>query len=102
MEDDPIRLDLPKSWSAAQRRALLAWAELVGTGAAAAVPATRNTSLTAAYSVIADLVDQGWRLSVNPTHLDVVPPPVNPEPAAERDRVRAQELLKRDEQLRRD
>lgn len=102
---ESLRLDLPAGWSPSQRERLLQW---VGEtrrhdeGLVEVPPALRNTSVKAAYSVIADLFNQGWELSCGSSEVFVRPPDVNGDPVAERQRVRNQELLKRDEQLRRD
>lgn len=102
MDHDPLLLALPKAWSSSHRRNFVAWAErAAAAGAAPALPTTSNASLAAAYSVLADLVGQGWTVSVGATGVEVVPPVISTEPEVERDRVRAQELLKRDEQLAR-
>jgi len=103
MNNDPLHLELPKTWSTAQRHGFLTWAEHVAADeASAGLPTTSNTSVAAAYSVVADLVRQGWRVRIGSKGLEVVPATVSPEPAVERNRVRAQELLKRDEQLSRE
>ena len=103
MKDVPLHLDLPKAWSADQRRGFLEWAERAATDVGPGrVPNTSNSSLAAAYAVIADLASQGWRLTVDATGLSVAPALVNEDVAVERDRVRTQELLKRDEQLGRE
>jgi hypothetical protein len=103
MNDAPLHLDLPKTWSAVQRRGFLGWAERAANGdGPGPVPKTANSSLAAAYAVVADLASQGWRLTVDGTGLSVAPALVNEDVVVERDRVRAQELLKRDEQLGRE
>lgn len=59
-----------------------------------------HPALAAATSVLADLVDQGWDIRVDPSHRVAVRPPREAaDPAREKARVRKQELLKRDEQL---
>lgn len=77
-------------------------AALKENGLAEAPPSLPSASLEAAFSVVADLVNQGWELTCEATEIVVRPPVVNGDPTAERDRVRKQELLKRDEQLRRE
>lgn len=49
----------------------------------------------AAYAVIADLLDQGWRMLVAKDCIDVTPPSVRSSAEAEKQRVRSQELIKR-------
>jgi len=59
-----------------------------------------DVSLSAAVHVINDLAAQGWLIAVDPPGIVVVTPPeAEVDPAAEKARVRRQELLKRDEQL---
>lgn len=56
--------------------------------------------LQAAVRVLSDLVRQRWRVRVRRHCVEVCPSPeVRSDPLAEKDRVRRQELLKRDEQL---
>ncbi len=58
--------------------------------------------LLAAGMVITDLVVQGWQLRVRHKEIEVRPPvEVDSDSAAEKTRVRRQELVKRDAQLRR-
>lgn len=104
-EDRPtIHLGLPEGWTPTQRRRFPEWVRisLTDNGLAEAPPSRPSARLEAAYSVVADLVNQGWELTCETTEIVVRPPVVNGDPTAERDRVRKQELLKRDEQLRRE
>lgn len=56
--------------------------------------------LTAAARVLYDLARQRWRVRVRGRDIEVCPPrEVRADPRAEKERVRRQELLKRDEQL---
>lgn len=99
-----IRLAPPAGWTVAQRDHFLAWVRKANDNADGLVkPPTslRAASTKAAYSVVADLINQGWDLSCEPTEVLVQAPIVNGDPDAERERVRKQELLKRDEHLRR-
>lgn len=57
--------------------------------------------LLAAGLVITDLAAQGWELRVRRGRVEVRPPAVNGDRTAEKARVRSQELVKRDAQLRR-
>src|SRR5690606_4837500 len=54
----------------------------------------------AASYVLADLTAQGWQVCVSADEVRVRPPDAEPDAEVEKDRVRRQELLKRDEQLR--
>ena len=66
------------------------------------VPSLRTstcTAMDAALGVLADLAGQGWQLRVEAKSLFVSPPTAEADPVAEKQRVRSQELLKRDEQL---
>jgi len=57
--------------------------------------------LDAVARVIVDLVSQGWSVSVKRGVVSVVPPAeIMEDPQREKERIRRQELLKRDEQLR--
>jgi hypothetical protein len=61
---------------------------------------TTGAGVVAASAVVNDLVAQGWTLTVEDRAVSVEPPTANADPEAERARVRTQELLKRNEQLR--
>jgi hypothetical protein len=71
------------------------------TDAAPLWPASDRQMLVAAGLVVADLVDQGWgvRLRKDVVHVRQ-PAQIDADPMAEKARVRQQETLKRDEQLR--
>jgi len=58
-----------------------------------------STALEAALNVLGDLADQGWGVRVDEKRLFVEPPSAEDDPLAEKERVRRQELIKRDEQL---
>jgi len=59
-----------------------------------------RTTLTAAARVLCDLLRQGWDSRVRNGSVEVFPPPAEgTEVLKEKDRVRRQELIKRDEQL---
>jgi hypothetical protein len=103
-EPAAIHLAPPAGWTAAQRDQFLAWVRKSSDdsdGLVEAPTSLRAASTKAAYSVVADLINQGWDLSCGPTEVLVRAPIVNGDPDAERERVRKQELLKRDEHLRR-
>lgn len=103
-EPAAIHLAPPAGWTAAQRDQFLAWVRESSDdsdGLVEAPTSLRSASTKAAYSVVADLINQGWDLSCGPTEVLVRAPIVNGDPDAERERVRKQELLKRDEHLRR-
>ena len=103
-EPAAIHLAPPAGWTAAQRDQFLAWVRESSDDSDSLVEAPttlRSASTKAAYSVVADLINQGWDLSCGPTEVLVRAPIVNGDPDAERERVRKQELLKRDEHLRR-
>jgi hypothetical protein len=103
-EPAAIHLAPPAGWTAAQRDQFLAWVRASSDGSDSLVEAPtslRAASTKAAYSVVADLINQGWDLSCRPNEVLVRAPVVNGDPDAERERVRKQELLKRDEHLRR-
>jgi hypothetical protein len=108
--DASILLPIPKGWSAKSRRVFIASAralavngnspasELVAPQADALAQA--ELGLAAALQIVNDLVHQGWSLDVDPAGVVIVTPPdAETDPAAEKHRVRRQELLKRDEQL---
>lgn len=103
-EPAAIRLAPPAGWTVSQKDHFLAWVREASDDADGLVKAPtslRAASTKAAYSIVADLINQGWDLSCEPTEVLVRAPIVNGDPDAERERVRKQELLKRDEHLRR-
>jgi hypothetical protein len=57
-------------------------------------------ALLAAGLVMTDLATQGWRVRVRSERVEVRPPDPGTDPLAEKARVRRQELVKRDAQLR--
>jgi hypothetical protein len=64
-------------------------------------PAKDRQILIAAGRVLTDLVEQGWSLRVRSGVVSVRPPAeIQADPLAEKERIRQQELVKRDEQLR--
>jgi hypothetical protein len=90
-----------KDWEALLRLARrLARNPALATSVKAALTPEDNPRLVAAVLVLADLVMQGWVLRVTKKHsLEVAVPPRGVDASTEKARVRAQELLKRDEQL---
>ncbi len=63
-------------------------------------PTADRSHITAAIYVLTDLALQRWRVRVYGGHVEVrLPDELRSDPAAEKARVRQQELLKRDEQL---
>ena len=92
----PIPLDAPR----ATQSAFLAAASTLAQSASSHMrPSVGDTALDAALSVLVDLVAQGWHLRVDGESLSVRAPDAESDPVAEKERVRDQELLKRDEQL---
>ena len=65
-----------------------------------AVPLSADAATRAAISILADLVVQGWALAASRGGVWVRPPAVESDATNEKERVRRQELWKRDEQLR--
>ncbi len=100
MSDTWHSLPIPSDASRTTQRAFLDAASALGHSASIATrPSVGDTALDAALSVLVDLVAQGWRLRVDGEGLSVLAPDVESDPVAEKERVRDQELLKRDEQL---
>jgi hypothetical protein len=108
MTTTPVVLPLPPRWSRTTRGTFLEFAQALsvaptGNGAYPELPdppATRSPAVTAAAHVLRDLVSQGWAISVdNQATVSATPPDTERDPASEKERVRRQELLKRDEQL---
>ena len=56
--------------------------------------------LAAAAHTVIDLVDQGWTVQVDKYGPLLSPPPIHPERETEKARIRRQEHLRRDAQLR--
>lgn len=105
-----IVLPLPADWTPAERRAFVGLARALGlrtkAGLEAQAAARRlchkpdRPALAAASRVLDDLVLQGWAVRLTDTEaVEVRAPQESGDPAAEKERVRRQELLKRDEQL---
>lgn len=100
-------LPWPPGWRTAQRRAFTALAgalaqadDLSTKDAVEACLARENASLVAAAHVLVDLADQGWAVTTDDSgKVSVAPPIGSADPIAEKQRVRRQELIKRDEQL---
>ena len=99
MSDIWYSLPAPAILSPIQRDEFLSAAGSLEGRAAPSSKASRCTAINAALGVLADLASQGWQLRVEADGLFVCPPTAEADPAAEKQRVRSQELLKRDEQL---
>ena len=111
MPDESVVLPISRRWSPRRRDAFAHYAEALAANGSAPVghvDAARQDALAygghglaAAVHIVSDLADQGWKVSVGPDGLVAVAPPASDtDPADEKSRVRRQELLKRDEQLR--
>jgi hypothetical protein len=110
MASDWIALPLPADWTPAERRAFVGLARALRlrtkAGLEAQAVARRlcqkpdRPGLAAASRVLVDLVVQGWAVRLTDAGaVEVRAPQESDDPAAEKERVRRQELLKRDEQL---
>lgn len=106
-DDNWYLLPVPPGWGAAERRAFLALAEALSASAGPQVAAARRgctdsgtASLAAAACVLCDLASQGWDVEVG-DGVRVRPARSAAGVAEEKQRVRRQEHLKRDEQLSR-
>lgn len=100
MKDTWYSLPVPPSASASQWNAILATAtRLIDPQASFQKFACGDTVIDAAVNVLTDLANQGWCLKVDADSLSIQPPSTETDPIAEKERVRRQELLKRDEQL---
>lgn len=100
MSDTWHSLAVPPAATSSIRRAFLAAAAGVAVSPSTdRRPVIGDPAMDAALNVLADLVAQGWCLRVRGGSLSVRPPTVEADPIAEKERVRRQELLKRDEQL---
>lgn len=110
MPEQPVILPVPKRWSSKSRQAFMGFAEALATNGNAPAGqieaakrdalACRGSGVVAAVHVVKDLADQGWRVRIDCDGVvAVAPPDTDTDPAAEKLRVRRQELLKRAEQL---
>jgi Domain of unknown function (DUF4338) len=101
-------LPVPATWPEAEKRAFASLARVFssppvdGHAAEVAVDACQRRDqpgLGAAAHVLADLFRQGWAVRVDDGQILVSPPEAGTDPGQEKERIRRQELLKRDEQL---
>jgi Domain of unknown function (DUF4338) len=110
MRAEQVVLPLPESWSRKScdtfvqfARALTANGSTRGSATEVTqpmVPARADVGLIAAMNIVRDLVEQGWTIGVDAGGaVAATPPDADQDPQTEKDRVRRQELLKRDEQL---
>ncbi len=110
MTADWYPLPVPTDWRRPDRQAFASFVRAVagvspeglqGVEAAQRACLRRDQpSLRAATYVLSDLVSQGWAVGIDDAdQVSVSPPATIVDPALEKQRVRAQELLKRDEQL---
>jgi hypothetical protein len=115
--DDPkfINISLPSGTKQAERDAFLRLCRaLVGAELDPTEPVDREhwfaeaklsdlynqPTLAAASHTLVDLVEQGWTLSIYKHGPLLAPPPSDPDPRLEKARIRHQEHLRRDPQLR--
>lgn len=109
MTFDQYCLPTPTTWQRRDRRAFVALARALGSFPPddKAVKLARRACLrgdhppvAAAAHVLTDLVSQGWAVRIDDSdQVSVSPPAAAVNPNEEKQRVRRQELLKRDEQL---
>jgi hypothetical protein len=108
MTDAWYLLPEPEGWrrSDSSAFALLARSLAIPPGGSTAVTGARRAclesgqaSLAAAAQVLCDLARQGWAVRASTAGVRVSPPLAGPDAAQEKDRVRRQEQIKRDEQL---
>jgi hypothetical protein len=103
-----LRLPPPPNGTLAARRMFLRLARELASagdpdrcfGIVRSIPATADARTRASISILADLVVQGWQIRVTDGAALVTAPTSEMDATAEKDRVRRQELWKRDEQLR--
>lgn len=105
MSDHWLALPLPRVWPGAHRRFLLGIADQLAAGAAdgdvrRSIAAQQGPGVAAAGYVLADLTAQGWTVRRDGDAVLVRPPDGEADAEDEKSRVRRQELIKRDEQLR--
>ena len=107
-DDDWYLLSAPAAWGQAERAAFTALARAIsgspdGSGpdvetARRACVGAGQASLTAAAHVLCDLASQGWAVRAD-SEVRVLPEASVADPAQEKERIRRQELVKRNEQL---
>ena len=98
MSPEAIQLPCPQIFGAPERRLLKRLVN--GAPLDAAELTSTTTSCRAALAVLCDLRTQGWGVEWSSGALIVSPPQSDDDVGAEKKRVRFQEQLKRDEQLR--
>ncbi len=104
-----IQLPTPQGWTRSDRQRFLALAEALegsGLGQRGEIDSARSRcvradrpSLEAAAAVLADLFNQGWSVGVSGGHVSVGVPDMAVDVTIEKERVRQQELIKRNEQI---
>ena len=110
MTDAAHLLPTPPTWPSAARRAFVDFACSLGEAenfdpfnldalTQLALAKSEHPGFVAAVRVVSDLAAQGWAVRVHGGEVGVRPPPTEADATAEKERVRRQELLKRDEQL---
>jgi hypothetical protein len=108
MTDAWYLLPEPEAWQGPERRAFASLAQSLASPAGNGAPVARaerdcleagQVSLAAAAHVLGDLARQGWAVQAGSDGVRVSPPLAGPDGAREKDRVRRQEQIKRDEQL---
>src|SRR5687767_639938 len=103
-------LPVPTAWSRRERAAFVSLARALASSSRnrqGSIAAARRECLrriepgvAAATHVLSDLASQGWTIKVDGAdNITVAPPKAAGDPTAEKQRVRRQELLKRNEQL---
>lgn len=100
-------LPFSDSWQPADRHAFVALGRVLESADEFSLDAERercisrdNAALTAATHILVDLASQGWGVAVDMQGNVAVAPPLGyADPVDEKERVRRQELLKRNEQL---
>src|SRR5580704_9110864 len=107
-DDDWYLLSAPAAWGQAERAAFTALARAIsgspdGSGpdvetARRTCVGARQASLAAAAHVLCDLASQGWAVRAD-GEVRVLPEASVADPAQEKERIRRQELVKRNEQL---
>ena len=99
--NDAIVLPLPTTWTSTEKRKFLSLCRSIARGIEPKTFQIEPITLKASVLVVNDLYRQGWTIEIKPSHVQVTPPESSRDPNLERSRVRRQEEVKRDEQLRR-